>query len=86
MLKVSKENLVGLPAAVECFMNLDHEARSRWEEGVVRFCIGSLPNLPGVIVERSFPNGAGQPSPQARVRFVPDEARLTPREIIRTSH
>ena len=65
--KVGKEELMGVLAAVERYLKLDHAAREQYcEETVSLFCAALNP-LPGVQAERAFPNEAGQPLPRCRV-------------------
>ncbi|MEW6048121.1 MAG: aminotransferase class V-fold PLP-dependent enzyme [Bacillota bacterium] len=82
MLKVSKEAMVGLMVAVERYLRLDHEARRRRAEEVVEYFVRELGAIPGVTVERSFPNEAGQPLPRARVRLQSALAWLTPAGLV----
>ncbi|WP_324668804.1 aminotransferase class V-fold PLP-dependent enzyme [Geochorda subterranea] len=69
MLKVGREELAGLMAAVERYVKMDHAARLQWCERQVRLVIerveaGGL----GLQAIRTFPNEAGQPIPRALVR------------------
>ena len=65
--KVGKEEMMGILAAVERYLRLDHAARAQYcEEAVDLFC-AALDPLPGVCAERDFPNEAGQPLPWCRV-------------------
>jgi D-glucosaminate-6-phosphate ammonia-lyase len=68
-LKVGKEELVGLCAAVQRYMEQDEEARARHAEQLVGQWVEQL-HAPGVAVERRFPNEAGQPIARALVRFT----------------
>lgn len=69
--KVSKEEMVGLLAAVERYLTLDHVARiARWET-TVQWWVEALHGLPGIAAERAFPNEAGQPTPRLRLTFPP---------------
>jgi D-glucosaminate-6-phosphate ammonia-lyase len=67
-LKVGKEELVGLHAAVQWYMGRDEAARAQSAEWFVAQLITRLHGH-AVHVERSFPNEAGQPLPRALVRF-----------------
>lgn len=68
-MKVGKEEMVGLLAAVQLYLGIDQEARaSQDEETVIGWCT-RLNGVSGVHAERSFPNEAGQPLPRAVVRF-----------------
>lgn len=68
-LKVGKEELVGLYAAVQRYMEQDEGARAEHAEACVRKWIEQL-RAPGLMVERRFPNEAGQPIARALVRFT----------------
>jgi D-glucosaminate-6-phosphate ammonia-lyase len=67
--KVGKEELVGLCAAVQWYMEQDEDGRARRVEELVGRWIELL-KAPGVTVERRFPNEAGQPIARALVRFT----------------
>jgi D-glucosaminate-6-phosphate ammonia-lyase len=76
-MKVGKEEMVGLLAAVKRYLTLDHEGRaSQDEETVSGWCL-ELNKLPGVHAERSFPNEAGQPLPRAKITIDPAKVGLT---------
>ncbi len=62
-LKVGKEEMMGLLAAVERYLELDHEARHLYCEDTVAMFCAALNPLPGIVAERAFPNEAGQPLP-----------------------
>ncbi|MCY3779552.1 MAG: hypothetical protein OXG78_04515 [Chloroflexi bacterium] len=66
-LKVGKEELLGLLAAVERYLKLDHAARAQYCDDVVALFCAALNPLPGVRAERAFPNEAGQPLPRCAV-------------------
>lgn len=66
-LKVGKEEMMGLLAAVERYLKLDHDARAQYCEETVRMFCAALNPLPGIRAERAFPNEAGQPLPRCRV-------------------
>lgn len=68
-LKVGKEELAGLCAAVEWYLERDEEARARWAEQLVVRLMERLAR-PDLLVERRFPNEAGQPIARALVRFT----------------
>ena len=78
-LKVGKEEMMGLLAAVERYLELDHEARAQYCEETVRMFCTVVNPLPGVTAERAFPNEAGQPLPWCRVTIdverAPDKLR-----------
>jgi L-seryl-tRNA(Ser) seleniumtransferase len=70
-LKVGKEEIIGLLAAVEWALE-QNEARvlAGYEETVERWVRG-LDGLPGVRAERGFPSEAGQPHGRTIVRLGP---------------
>ncbi len=68
-LKVGKEELVGLCAAVQWYMEQDEAARAQHAEELVEQLVRDL-NSSNLVVERSFPNEAGQPIARALVRFT----------------
>ena len=70
-LKVGKEEMMGLLAAVERYLQLDHAARARYCEETVRMFCAALKPLPGVQAQRVSPNEAGQPLPWCRVSIDP---------------
>ncbi|HVC82215.1 MAG TPA: aminotransferase class V-fold PLP-dependent enzyme [Chloroflexota bacterium] len=67
-LKVGKEELAGIAAAVDWYMEQDEEARARGAEDLVGRLIERL-HRSTVAVERRFPNEAGQPIARALVCF-----------------
>jgi len=81
-MKVGKEEMVGLLAAVKWYLGLDHKARAaQFEMWVADWC-AALNQLPGVKAERSFPNGAGQAVPRAKVTLDAEIVGLTGDEIV----
>lgn len=83
-MKVGKEEMVGLLAAVKWYVGLDHQARgARFEKWVADWC-AALNELPGVQAERSFPNGAGQGVPRALVKLDVARTGIDGHEIVRT--
>jgi L-seryl-tRNA(Ser) seleniumtransferase len=81
-MKVGKEELVGLMAAVRWALDQDQGALMQLYEDQVRYAIETLDALPHVTARRSFPSEAGQPMPRAEI--VLDEAALglTGRELL----
>jgi uncharacterized pyridoxal phosphate-dependent enzyme len=71
-MKVGKEELLGLLAAVEWTLQQDEPALIAAYEGSVRTWIAGLSGLPGVVVERGFPSEAGQPHGRAIVHIGPE--------------
>jgi len=73
-MKVGKEEIVGLLAAVKRYLALDHDAIMRTWEAQVATVIAALDGAPHVTAGRAFPSEAGQPMPRAEIIF--DEAGL----------
>lgn len=68
-MKVGKEELLGLLAAVEWTLEQDEAALLAGYEQIVDRWIVGLQNLPGVEVKRGYPSEAGQPHSRAVVRL-----------------
>jgi len=71
-MKVGKEEMLGLLAAVELYLAEDETARIERFESIVAEWITALDDRPGVRAWRQFPNEAGQPTPRCVVEL--DEA------------
>ncbi|HWQ13739.1 MAG TPA: aminotransferase class V-fold PLP-dependent enzyme [Roseiflexaceae bacterium] len=70
-MKVGKEELMGVLAAVEWSLAQDEAALLERYEAMVRFWLEGLRGLPGVRAERGYPSEAGQPHARAIVRLDP---------------
>lgn len=68
-LKVGKEELAGMLAAVQYTLNQDEAAILESYESIVQSWIEGLGNIAGVTPERGFPSEAGQPHARAIVRL-----------------
>lgn len=66
-MKVGKEEMVGLLAAVERYLKLDHAAREAYCETTVRTWCAAVNAIPGLSAQRTFPNEAGQPLPRCLI-------------------
>ena len=73
-MKVGKEELFGILAAVQWSLAQDEDALLERYEQTVQTWISGLSELPGVSVERGFPSEAGQPMARALVSIGPDAA------------
>ncbi|OQA40694.1 MAG: L-seryl-tRNA(Sec) selenium transferase [Chloroflexi bacterium ADurb.Bin325] len=73
-MKVGKEEIVGLMAAVRWYLGLDHAALMRTYEEQVQYVIDAFAGQPHVTARRNFPSEAGQPMPRAELLL--DEAAL----------
>ncbi len=66
-MKVGKEEMVGLLAAVERYVNLDPSVVEHYCENTVSLWCDSLNAVSGLAAQRSFPNEAGQPLPRCQL-------------------
>ena len=81
-LKVGKEEMMGLLAAIERYLKLDHAARAQFCEDSVRMWCAALNPLESVSAERAFPNEAGQPLPWCLVTIEPELLRKTAADLV----
>jgi D-glucosaminate-6-phosphate ammonia-lyase len=70
-MKVGKEEMIGLLAAVERYISEDWRERAQRYEAMIASWVAHFGNQPGLSAEREFPNEAGQPTPRCRVTFAP---------------
>lgn len=80
-MKVGKEEMVGLLAAVEWYLQQDHAARMTDFEAAVQFWVDSFSDWPGVMARRDYPNEAGRPLPWALLEFDPSVTGISAAEI-----
>lgn len=80
-MKVGKEELVGLLAAVEWSLQQDEPAMLARYEEIVQGWLAGLGDIPGITVERGYPSEAGQPHSRAIVHIAPP-CPLTRDEVI----
>ncbi len=73
MLKVGREEMVGLYSALCQYFQMDHAARADWCEKEVRKLLDGLESSSVLHAERSFPNEAGQPIARARIWITSPE-------------
>ena len=71
-MKVGKEEMAGLLAAVKRYLLIDHEERRERDERVVAQWCATFNAIPGVQAGRSFPNEAGQPLPRCELVLSTD--------------
>jgi D-glucosaminate-6-phosphate ammonia-lyase len=76
-MKVGKEEMCGLVAAVEWYLSLDQEALTARYERQVAAVAGALADLPGVTARRAFPNVVGLPIPRVHVEIDPAASGTT---------
>lgn len=70
--KVGKEEIVGLVAAVERYLALDHEALARDRERTVAYLVEELGRVPHLATRRAFPAHDVWEVPEALVAFRAD--------------
>jgi uncharacterized pyridoxal phosphate-dependent enzyme len=80
-MKVGKEEIVGLLAAVERFVSMDHDAQWRLWESRVSVMIDLLQGIPGVSLRRDVPEIANR-SPHLLIEWSPSHVALSAREIV----
>jgi L-seryl-tRNA(Ser) seleniumtransferase len=68
-MKVGKEELAGILAAVEYTLIQDEDALIEQYESIVHGWIEDLTGIPGVTAERRFPSEAGQPHGRTFIHF-----------------
>lgn len=81
-MKVGKEELIGILAAVEWTLAQDEEAIIEGYERIVQYWLSGLSEIPGVTAERGFPNEAGQPFPRVLLTLGED-AKLDREGLVR---
>ncbi len=82
-MKVGKEEMVGLLAAVTWYLNHDHGQLQQSYEDQVTYYAEAFKDIQGVTVHRSFPSEAGQPMPRTDIRFDKAQLGITRDEILR---
>jgi uncharacterized pyridoxal phosphate-dependent enzyme len=80
-MKVGKEEMIGLLAAVQWYLEQDEAEMVTSYEAAVRRWIDGLAGVPGVVAWRGYPNEAGQPFGRAIVRIT-TPCRWTRDEIV----
>jgi D-glucosaminate-6-phosphate ammonia-lyase len=80
IMKVGREEMVGLYAALQQYLETDHEARLAGYEKQIETLAEGLNDSELYHVERAFPNESGQPVPRGFVRIIrPD--KLSPKGL-----
>jgi D-glucosaminate-6-phosphate ammonia-lyase len=69
-MKVGKEDLIGILAAVEWYLRQDHEALAAQYEAIVEHLVDWGRQRPDVDVVREARGEAGQPTPRALIRLL----------------
>jgi L-seryl-tRNA(Ser) seleniumtransferase len=83
-MKVGKEELAGILAAVEWYLRQDHAAMmQRYEDVVRRFVVAFDGKRAGVSARRDFPSEAGQPMPRAFIAIDRVATGLTVQDVVK---
>ena len=81
-MKVGKEEIVGLVAALKRYVRLDHQARiARWEQQV-SLIVDGLADIEHLRVSRVFPDYTGRPVPRAWLTWDEETAGLSKQEVL----
>ncbi|MHB8062352.1 MAG: hypothetical protein ACYDG2_06930 [Ruminiclostridium sp.] len=70
MLKVGREEMVGLYSAVKQYVNMDHQKRYDDSETQIQLLKDQLKDSDIFLVDRTYPNEAGQPIARAFVSII----------------
>jgi L-seryl-tRNA(Ser) seleniumtransferase len=81
-MKIGKENIVGLLAAVERYLSLDHAAQKADWDRQVQLLQDRLTGLPGVSVQTAWPGEAGEFVPYGVIRLEPGKSRLDQKALV----
>ncbi len=79
MMKVGREEMVGLYSAVKQYISLDHQARGNWCEVQVEKFKRAFTDSKTFHAVRSYPNEAGQPIPRVFLEIV--DEKMTPEQV-----
>jgi L-seryl-tRNA(Ser) seleniumtransferase len=79
-MKVGKEEMVGLVAAVERYMKMDHEAEMRELEGRVEHILAALGKVKGVTARRHVPQIANE-VPHVEIRWEEAQRQPTSQQV-----
>ena len=81
-MKVGKEEIVGLVAALKRYVRLDHQARiAKWEQRVA-LIVDGLADIERLRVSRVFPDYTGRPVPRAWLTWDEETAGLSKQEVL----
>ncbi len=81
-MKVGKEEMVGLLAAIERYLKLDHEAEMKELESRVAYVIEALSEIPGLTAERHIPPIANH-VPHVKLTWSEDAIKLKAADVVR---
>ncbi len=81
-MKVGKEELAGVLAAVERYVNLDPAVLEQYSEATVTSWCDALSGIDGVTAQRSFPNEACQPLPRCHIIIDTEQLGLSSNDVM----
>jgi uncharacterized pyridoxal phosphate-dependent enzyme len=81
-MKVGKEEMVGLLAAIERYLKVDHDREFKELEGRVQDIIGVLSKIPGLETGRHLPPIANH-VPHVQISWGEDAFKLKARDVVR---
>lgn len=81
-MKVGKEEIVGLMAAVRRYLNLDHARLTQSYEEQVAWMVAELSRTAYISARRGFPNEAGQPLPRVEIVLDEDTAGISRDDLL----
>ena len=82
-MKVGKEEMCGMLAAVRWYLQVDEpQLLDRYEQRVA-YVIEAMNKIPGVRAERAFPSEAGQPMPRAEITLDPSIVKHSRDEVLK---
>jgi L-seryl-tRNA(Ser) seleniumtransferase len=81
-MKVGKEEMIGLLAAIERYLKVDHEAEFKELDSRVQYMIEKLSTVPGLVAERHLPPIANR-VPHLRLTWPEDAFKFRAGEVAR---
>jgi L-seryl-tRNA(Ser) seleniumtransferase len=81
-MKVGKEEMAGILAAVERYVNLDPAVFENYCEDTVTLWCSSFNAVSGLSAQRSFPNEAGQPFPRCYIEVDSQKLGMSRDDIV----
>ena len=81
-MKVGKEEIVGLVAALKRYVSLDHQARLAGWERQIALIVDGLADVGHLRASRVFPDYTGRPVPRAWLTWEEETAGLSKQEVL----
>lgn len=82
-MKTGKEEMLGLLAAVDRYLKLDHDSLGRHHEQTVANWIDQLDGIAGLAAHRAYPNEAAQPIPRLRLRLDATACSVSAADLVK---